>query len=155
MPEVNFLSLITLSCAKGINLSGEYVLWSSLPWTVGLRSLSLLEHLLSFAPTLAALLIGRTIFKHYQRGEVFSSITTGLYKALALVYMVQGLFLETLSDTLLTWIATGHRAPGQRILSIGFGLEHIKALGFGAMIWILATIMAQAHHLYEEEKHTI
>lgn len=112
----------------------------------------LLGLLASLAP---ALLLGLALhqvwalFGRYARGDIWcaQSITHLRRAALALTALAPAL---PLSKTLAVLALTLGNPPGQRMLHFGLGLQDLLALLLGLMLLAVATVMAEAVRMAEE-----
>jgi len=90
-----------------------------------------------------------SLFGCYARGQIFSAEPVQRLRrmGLALVALAPALPLShTLSVLALTW----QNPPGQRVLVLALAFQHYLALLFGLVLLAMATVMAEAARVAEE-----
>ncbi len=128
---------------------------STVDWTLPLKILGFSADMIGLLPFLISLMILKSIFKNYHRGEIFSTPNAEKYKKLGWIALFDALIIKSLSDTLLILVVTFTNPPGHRYLTVGFGMPNLKTLFLGISLIIISWVMLEASKIYDEQKFTI
>ena len=140
---------------RGIKIPGGYIDLGHISWTPLLQLSAFGADMLGLAPFLISLFMLKAIFKNYQKGEVFSVANAIFYRRLGALFLFDGLFIKSLSQTLMTLLATFNNAPGHRCLSISFSTPNFVSLFYGVLVIIVSMVMLEASKIHEEQKFTV
>lgn len=152
VPDViNFFGMLE----KTIHTPEGYVNLSNISWTPLLKLLGFCAELIAVSPFLVSLFFLKKLFVHYRNGEIFTKRNAILYRKLGLLYLIDALFIKSLSETLIVLAVTLTNPPGHRYLSISFGTPNLSSLFYGVLIIIVSWIMSEANKLHDEHKFTI
>ncbi|MBA3814475.1 MAG: DUF2975 domain-containing protein [Alphaproteobacteria bacterium] len=108
--------------------------------------------LLGILPILLGLMILKTIFRNYRKGEIFNITNARQYKYLGYLFFLDALLTKPLSDMLQVLSVTFTYPPGLRYISIGFGTPNMEALFCGILVIVISWVMVEGYKLQEEQK---
>jgi len=152
IPDViNFFGMLE----KTIQTPEGYVNLSIVTWTPTLKLLGFCADLIGTLPFLISLFFLKILFAHYKSGEVFSRRNAILYRKLGLLYLIDALLIQSLSQTLMILAVTFTNPPGHRYLSISFGTPNLSSLFYGVLVIIVSWVMLEASRLHDEHKFII
>lgn len=131
-----------------------YVNLSEIDWTPGLKILGFSADILSLMPFILSLFVLKSIFKNYQKGEIFNVINAIHYRKLGWLFFLDALLVKSLSNTLMILTATLAK-PGYRYINISFGTPNMESLFYGTLLIVISWIMLEASKLHDDQKFTI
>jgi len=140
---------------KPISTPEGYVNLSTIHWSFPTKIISLLPQSLGFLPLFLSLFLLKSIFLNYQKGEIFSTINASLYRYLRWLFFLDALIGQPLSNLLFLLAATLAISPGQRYITLSFGIPNIEALFCGILIIVISWIVLEASKLHDVQKFTI
>lgn len=138
-----------------IKPSEELINLSTVAWTPILMLLGFTADIISFLPIFISTFILRSIFKNYQKREVFSVRNAILYRRLGVVFLLEGLLTKSLSETLMGLAITLNNPPGHRYLTVSFGTQNLTILFYGIIVIMISWVMLEASRLHDEQKFII
>lgn len=94
------------------------------------------------------------LFRHYENGEIFSMNNVKCYRALAYT-LFAWVGCRILWIPLITAALTFQNPPGHRMVALNIGLFDIEGFIIGAVILLIAKIMAEGYHLAEDQMYTV
>ena len=148
---VNFFGLIEnmVQTPEGlINLS-------TVSWTLFSKILGFFSDTLGLLPFVLSLFILKSIFRNYQKSEIFSTVNAIHYKKLAWLFLTDALIIKPLSATLMVLAVTLANPPGHRYINIHFGTPNMEALFFSALLIVISWVMLEASKIHDEQKFII
>ena len=148
---INFFGILE----KTIQTPEGYVNLSMVSWTPLLKLFGFCADLIGVLPFLVSLFFLKRLFSHYRDGEIFTRRNAILYRKLGVLYLMDALFIKSLSQTLMILAVTMSNSPGHRYLSISFGSPNLSSLFYGALVIIVSWVMLEASKLHDEHKFTI
>lgn len=128
---------------------------TTVKWALPLQFLGFIADLIGLLPLLISLIILKSLFRNYQKGEYFTLQNAIYYKRLGWLYLMDALFIHSLSETLMVLAATFTYPPGHCYLTISFGTPNLAALFYGVLIIVISWIMTEASTIYDEQKFTV
>ncbi len=148
---INFFGLLE----KMIQTPEGYVNLSMVPWTPFSNFLRFISEILGLLPFMLSLLVLKSIFRNYQKGEIFSTTNAIHYKKLGWLFFIDALIVKSLSHTLMVLAVTLTNPPGHRYITVHFGTPNLKALFYGVLLIVVSWVMLEASKLHDEQKFTI
>lgn len=148
---INFFGLLE----KTIYTPEGYVNLSTVPWTFLSKALAFSSDILNILPFFLSLFILKSIFKNYQKNDIFSSANAIHYKKLGWLFLIDAFIIKSFSNTLMILAVTLTNAPGHRYINIHFGAPNLKALFFGILLIVISWVMLEASKLHDEQQFTI
>jgi hypothetical protein len=148
---INFFGLLE----KTIQTPEGYINLSTVPWTIFSKILGFSADILGLLPFVLSLFLLKSIFKNYQKGEIFSVVNAINYKKLGWLFLADALIIKSLSNTLIVLAITLTNPPGHQYISVQFGTPNLEALFVGALLVIISWVMLEASKLHDEQKFTI
>lgn len=150
-PFINFFGLLerTVPTPEGI------VNLSTIPWTPLLKFLGFSADILNLIPLILSLFVLKFIFKNYQKGEVFSTANAMQYRRLGWLFVLNALFIKSLSNTFLVLAVTLTNPPGHRYITVSFGTPNMTALFCGILVIVISWVMLEASKLHDDQQFTI
>jgi len=127
----------------------------SISWTPLTGLLGFGSDILAILPFGMSLVVLQSIFQNYQKGEVFSVMNAISYRRLGTLFLLNGLLIKSLSETLLVFAVTLNNAPGHRWLVVSYETANIMSLFYGFLVIIISWVMLEATKLYDEQTFTI
>jgi hypothetical protein len=124
-------------------------------WNGLTKSLGFLSSLVDVLPILLGLLILKTVFRNYQRGDIFNAYNAKQYKRLGYLFFLAAFITQPLSGMLKVLAITFSNPSGQRTIQIGFGTPTFETLFCGVLILVISWVMAEGCKLQEDQKFTI
>ncbi len=122
--QLIFISLKTTDVSNVINFFGMlektiqtpegYVNLSNISWMPLLKLLGFCADLIGALPFLISLFFIKKLFVHYREGEIFTQRNAIIYRKLGLLYLIDALFIKSLSQTLMILAVTMTNPPGSR-----------------------------------------
>lgn len=128
---------------------------STVTWTVPLKFLGLSADIFSLVPFFLGLFCLKSIFRNYQRGEIFTLINAMHYRRLGWLFFLDALVIKSISHSLLVLAVTLTNPPGHRYLTLEFGTPNLKALFCGVLVLVISWVMGEANKLHDDQKFTI
>lgn len=95
-----------------------------------------------------------SLFRHYARGEVFSTPAIRPLHRIAVRLVVLS-FLSPITRTFLVLDLTFGNQPGHRLLSIGFSSDDYLLAAFGGLLLAIAWVMVEASKISEENNRFV
>ncbi len=124
--------------------------WDDLSKTIGLMAATL-----GLLPLFLSMFVLKSIFRNYQKGEIFTSCNARSYKRLGWLFFLDALLAKPLSDMLMVLAVTFSNPPGHRYITLGFGTPNLEALFCGVLVIVISWVMLEASKLQDEQKFTI
>lgn len=124
-------------------------------WDPLSKFIGIMASLLGILPILLGLIILKTIFQNYRRGEIFNITNARQYKYLGYLLFLDALVTKPLSGLLQVLAITLTNSPGHRYLSIGFGTPNLEALFCGVLVIVISWVMVEGYKLQEDQKFII
>ncbi|WP_108648936.1 DUF2975 domain-containing protein [Dongshaea marina] len=124
------------------------------PLTLGIRVLAFVVCLIPVAIIMFALHQLISLFRSYERGEVFSLTNANRYQKLGysmFVWVIGGI----VSSTLLTLVVSLNNPPGHRLLTLSLTGTDLINIVYGFLVLIIAHVMQRAHRINDENNLTI
>ncbi len=140
---------------KAIQIPEGYVNLSSVSWTPLLKLLGFCADLIGALPFLISLFLLKKLFVYYRDGEIFNVRNAILYLKIGVLYLIDVLFIKSLSQILMILAVTMTNTHGSRYLSISFDTPNLSLLFYGMLVIIVSWVMSEASKLYDEHKFTI
>ena len=128
---------------------------SKVNWTTVTKWIGFSSSLLSLLPILLGLAILKSIFKNYEHEEIFTTRNALHYRNLASLFFFNALLVQPLSYLLMVLSMTLSNPPGQRYISVNFGIPNLESLFFGAILVLLSWVMVEASRLHDEQLLTV
>jgi len=128
---------------------------NSVNWTGSTKFLYLCSTILAYIPFVLILFALKSIFKNYQKSEVFSVTNAINYRRLGWLFLLKAIIIEPISDTITTVAIALNNPPGQRYISLSFDNTNLDDLFFGALVIVISWVMLEASKLQEEQELTI
>ncbi len=149
----NFFFVGTLD--KTIQTPEGFVTLSTVSWTPMLQLLGFGADIIGLLPYLSSLFILKEIFKNYQKREIFSMRNAILYRRLGILFLLDALLIQSLSETLMVLAVTFTNPPGHRYLTVSLGTPNLTSLFYGILVIVVSWVMLEASKLHDEQKFTI
>jgi hypothetical protein len=111
--------------------------------------------LIGLSPYFLAFWVLNCIFKNYCINNIFTLENAKYYQRLGYIFFFNSLFANPLCQALLTAAATLSNPPGQKQITITFGMINLESLFCGAIIIIIARVMYMGNKLQEEQRLVI
>lgn len=111
--------------------------------------------MIGLSPFLLAFLVLNFIFKNYRNDNIFSLENAKYYQRLGYIFFYNSLLANPLCQALLTAAATLSNAPGQKQITITFGMINLESLFCGAIVIVIARVMYMGNKLQEEQRLVI
>ncbi|MEB3701946.1 DUF2975 domain-containing protein [Candidatus Bealeia paramacronuclearis] len=148
---LNFFGMLeqTVKTPEGI------VNLSQIERTSSLKIMGVMTGFFGVLPFFLGVLVLKSLFKNYQRGEIFSLQNAKHYRQLGWLFFLDALLVQPLSGMLLVLLATLSNAPGHRYISIHFGTPNLEALFCGLLVIVISWVMIEGYRLSENDKFTI
>jgi hypothetical protein len=148
---INFFGLLerTVQTPEGI------VNLSTIHWTPLLKILGFSADILNLIPLILSLFVLKSIFRNYQKGEIFSMANATQYRRLGWLFLLDALLIKSLSNTLLVLAVTLTNPPGHRYITVSFGTPNMTALFCGILVIVISWVMLEGYKLQEEQKLTV
>jgi len=148
---INFFGLLerTMETPEGI------VNLSTVHWTPLLKILGFSADILKLLPIILSLFVLKSIFRNYQKGEVFSRANATLYRRIGGLFVLNALLIKSLSHTLLVLAVTLTNPPGHHWIQIHFGTPNMTALFCGILVIVISWVMLEASKLHDDQQLTI
>jgi hypothetical protein len=135
----------------------------------GLESVQIADHMFSWrekwigfigtiiglSPYFLAFLLLNSIFKNYCANNIFTLENAKYYQRLGYIFFFNSLIANPLCQALLTAAATLSNPPGQKQITITFGMINLESLFCSAIIIIIARVMYMGNKLQEEQRLVI
>lgn len=149
--SINFFGLLerVVQTPEGI------VNLSTVHWTPLLKILGCSADILNSIPLILSLFVLKSIFRNYQKGEIFTTANATQYRRLGWLFFLDALLIKPLSDTLLILAVTFTNPPGHRYLSVGFGTFNMTALFCGILVIVMSWVMLEGSKLRDDQQLTI
>ena len=125
---------------------------TKIDWTILTRLLDISSEVLASLPFFLALLVLRSIFQNYKRGEIFSTNNAVKYRYLGLLYCLDALLIAPISH-LIGYLAL--TCNSDCIISLQFETSNVSDLFFGICVIIISWVMVEASKLNDEQKFTV
>ncbi len=93
------------------------------------------------------------LFSHYERREIFTLSNVKRYRNLAytlFAWVIGGMIYEGLISAILTV-----KTVGYHVIKVGFSSSDLTVLIVGAILFVIAAVMAEGYQLAEDEKNTV
>lgn len=128
---------------------------ATIEWSDLSKILAGCSNLLTFLPFFLGLFPLKSIFKNYQKNEIFTQANAKHYRYLGWLFFLNALFAKPISSMLMICAATLSNPPGHRYLVLSFGTPNLEALFSGILIIVISWVMLEASKLHDEQKFTI
>jgi hypothetical protein len=119
------------------------------------KILALIGNLLTAFPSIFGYILLHKLFGNYQKGKIFISDNTAIYKKLGKLSFIYGILCIPLYKTTMVLVATSVNPPGHRCLQIGFGTPSLEAILCGSLVIVIAWVMQEGQALQEENQLTV
>ena len=119
------------------------------------KSIAIATSLIGNIPTWFGLLLLRSVFKNYQRGDIFVLPNAQAYQKLGWLCFLSAVVFEPLSHCGMVLVATLSNPPGHRCISLYFGTPNLESIFCGVVLIIISWIMIEAHALKSEQELTV
>ena len=140
---------------KSVQTPEGYVNLSTVQWTPFSKTLGFSADILGLLPFVLSLFGLKSIFRNYQKGEIFSTANARHYKYLGWIFFFDALLIKSLSDMFTVLAVTLTNPPGHRYISLSFGTPNMKALFCGILVIVMSWVMLEASRLHDDQKFTI
>jgi hypothetical protein len=140
---------------KSVQTPEGYVNLSTVQWTPFSKTLGFSADILGLLPFVLILFGLKSIFRNYQKGEIFSTANARYYKYLGWIFFFDALLIRSLSNTLMVLAVTLSNPPGHRYINIQFGTPNMKSLFYGIIVIVISKIMLEASKLHDDQRFTI
>ncbi len=107
--------------------------------------------IIGLSPYFLAFFLLNCIFKNYCANNIFILENAKYYQRLGYIFFFNSLIANPLCQALLTAAATLSNPPGQKQITITFGMINLESLFCGAIIIIVARVMYMGNKLQEEQ----
>lgn len=151
-PENTFLSELL---QESIQTPEGSVDLTAIHWTDVSKLIVACATLLTYLPFFLGLFPLKSIFKNYQKNEIFTQANAKHYRYLGWLFFLNALFAKPISSMLMTLVATLSNPPGHRYLVLNFGTPNLEALFSGILIIVISWVMLEASKIHDEQKFTI
>lgn len=94
------------------------------------------------------------LFKLYEAGQIFEQENVRCFHWIGRLLVVGGIY-RLLAHPLLGVVLTWHNPPGQKQLALMFGSGDLFSILTGAIVIVIAWVMAEARDLQTEQRLTI
>lgn len=111
--------------------------------------------LIGLSPYFLAFWVLNCIFKNYCTNNIFTLENAKYYQRLGYIFFFNSLLANPLCQALLTAAATLSNPPGQKQITITFGMINLESLFCGVIIIIIARVMYMGNKLQEEQRLVI
>lgn len=128
---------------------------STVKWTPLSKFVGFIATLVGLLPTLLGLFVLKTVFRNYQKGEIFNIFNARHYKYLGWIFFLDALLLRPLSDMLMVLGVTLSNPSGHRYITIGYGTPNMAELFCGVLVIVISWVMVEGYKLQEEQKFVI
>ncbi len=128
---------------------------NDIAWTPLSKMFALGSHVIEQLPFFIGLFVLKSIFKNYEKGNIFSTENAHSFKQLGWLFLVQACIAKPLSDMLFVGAATLSNPPGHRYISFGFGTPNLESVFCGVMMIVISWVMLEASKLQDEQSFTI
>ena len=91
----------------------------------------------------------RQCFLQFAQGRVFTQQAVQRLRAFA-AWALAASVADMLTSPVLSVLLTLHNPPGMQHVAIGIGTDHVLSTLFAAMVWVMASVIAQGQMLAEE-----
>ncbi len=126
-----------------------------LPWDPLTKFIGLMGSLLGALPILLGLIILKSIFRNYRKGEIFNITNARQYKYLGYLFFLDGLITTPLSSMLKVLAVTLTYPTGPRSIVIGFGTPTFESIFCGVLVIVISWVMVEGYKLQEDQKFTV
>ncbi|MEM7097909.1 MAG: DUF2975 domain-containing protein [Pseudomonadota bacterium] len=96
----------------------------------------------------------RRAFVNFAKGEFFNTSNSRDIRRFSILLLAQAL-ATPLHITLSSLLLSANHPAGQKMLSIAFGSNELKAIGVALVLWVLSDLLVQACHLDAENKQFV
>ena len=128
---------------------------STIHWTTLSKNIGLSADIFGLIPLFLSLFVLKSIFRNYQKGEIFTITNAKHYKHLGWLFFFDALLVKPISDLLMALAVTFSNPPGHRCLSLGFGAPSIAAIFGGILVIVISWVMIEGSKLHDDQKFTI
>lgn len=143
-----FFDPITLNGLDPVGIADHLFSWQE-------RWLGFIGTIIGLSPFLLAFVLLNSIFKNYCANNIFSLENAKYYQRLGYIFFYNSLIANPLCQALLTAAATLSNPPGQKQITIAFGMINLESLFCGAIIIVIARVMYMGNKLQEEQRLVI
>jgi hypothetical protein len=128
---------------------------AKLPWDPLTKFIGFMGNLVGILPILLGLIILKSIFRNYRKGEIFNIINARQYKYLGYLFFLDALITSPLSNMLKILAVTLTYPTGPRTIVIGFGTPTFESLFCGILVIVISWVMVEGYKLQEDQKFII
>lgn len=132
-----------------------YVNLNAIHWTGLSKMVGLSSDLLGILPFYLSLFVLAALFRNYKNGNILSSENALHYRKLGWLFFFNALFVQSLSDTLMTLAVTLNNPHGHRYLTVSVGTPNMISLFCGLLVIVISWVMLEAGKLFNEQQFTI
>lgn len=119
------------------------------------RLLVLLAESIAFLPIYLGLVVLRSLFTKYQKGDIFAFAAIQNFRQIGWLFFIDGVVCQPISCMVEMLAATLNNPPHHRWIIVQFGSLNIEAILGGAVILVISWIMKEAYLLDQERQLTI
>ncbi|HQS84039.1 MAG: hypothetical protein B7Y25_06520 [Alphaproteobacteria bacterium 16-39-46] len=124
-------------------------------WTPLSKTIGFIGSVIDCLPLFLSLFVLKSIFKNYQKGEIFISQNALYYKRLGIFFFLDALLAKPLSGMLQVLAVTCSNEPGHRYITFSLGTPNLEDLFCGLLIIVISWVMLEASKLQDDQKFTI
>lgn len=128
---------------------------AKLPWDPLTKFIGFMGNLVGILPILLGLIILKSIFRNYRKGEIFNITNARQYKYLGYLFFLNGLITSPLSHMLKILAVTLTYPTGPRTIVIGFGTPTFESIFCGVLVLVISWVMVEGYKLQEDQKFII
>lgn len=143
------------SIERIVNTSDAYIDINTLPWTFGLKVFGFCADLIGLLPFIISLVLIKKLFINYKEGNIFTKENAVIYRNVGIIYLIDALFVKSLSDTLLTLVVSIANPLGPKFIGISFVAANLTTLFYGILVIIVSWVMLEASKIHDENQFTI
>lgn len=103
---------------------------------------------------LAGIYFLRRAFTNFSRGELFNLANSRDLRRFALLLLAQTL-ATPVHRALSSLVLSINHPPGQKMISVTFGSNELKAIGVAFILWVLSDLLVEACRLHTENKQFV
>lgn len=108
----------------------------------------------SFVVGLAGLYYLRRAFLNFARGELFTRSNSRDLRLFSIFLLIQSIITPAMLSASSVLLSLNHPV-GQRLLSLSFGTNEVKAIALAMILWVISDLLIKANELESENKQFI
>ncbi|MBI9092970.1 MAG: DUF2975 domain-containing protein [Desulfobacterium sp.] len=124
-------------------------------------SLAANSRLIAFAGGIPAIIVIlftlnslKALFSFYEKGIYFQAENVKQFKVLGKL-AVWGVLTDVVNETFLILAKTINNPPGEKILAIGIGSDHVKLMVVACIIMLISMVMDEGRKIKDENQLTV